>query len=421
MRPNFWILVGIISRKEMSDNLRDRRSVFNALLSVLLNPLLYIVLFGFLNRSFADQVEQTLQLPVVGAQNAPNLVAFLDQYNVDILPPPADPRAAVQNGEADVVLVIPDAYAVSFSAGEPASVELIQDESNQGTSVAGQRVTNLLGQYSDRMAALRLLARGINPALITAVPVIAVDVSPAARGASGTVLGLLPIIMLTAAFLGGFYMVVDMTAGERERESLEPLLINPVPRAAFVLGKYLTAFTFTILATTLATVLFLVLLGIPAVQSFTAIQVDVEAAAMVTAISCDYPGRFYGCGAANVDCLLHAQRERGANVYPTAFAGRVYAGAFSGDLAHQGAAVDEPGSNHHPNVYDQQGDARRGAAGWGCGGGNGRYPVGWVGGFGGGYPVVQSGTDCADWVSESGGREGSLIFAPLKCRLVEAK
>ncbi|MBK7916969.1 MAG: hypothetical protein IPJ94_12050 [Chloroflexi bacterium] len=137
MRPNFWILVGIISRKEMSDNLRDRRSVFNALLSVLLNPLLYIVLFGFLNRSFADQVEQTLQLPVVGAQNAPNLVAFLDQYNVDILPPPADPRAAVQNGEADVVLVIPDAYAASFSAGEPASVELIQDESNQGQAWPG--------------------------------------------------------------------------------------------------------------------------------------------------------------------------------------------------------------------------------------------------------------------------------------------
>lgn len=284
MRPNFWKLVGIISRKEMADNLRDRRSVFNALLSVLLNPLLYIVLFGFLNRSFAEQVEQTLQLPVVGAQNAPNLVAFLDQYNVDILPPPADPRAAVQNGEADVVLVIPDTFATSFSQGEPAEVELIQDESNQGTSVAGQRVENLLNQYSDRMAGLRLLARGINPALITAVPVIAVDVSPAARGASGTVLGLLPIIMLTAAFLGGFYMVVDMTAGERERESLEPLLINPVPRAAFVLGKYLTAFAFTILATALATVLFLVLLGIPTVQSFTAIQVDVEATAMVTAV-----------------------------------------------------------------------------------------------------------------------------------------
>jgi sodium transport system permease protein len=279
-----WSLVGVISRKEALDNLRDRRSVFNALLSVLLNPVLYIVLFGFMNRAFAEQVEQTLQLPVAGAANAPNLVAFLDMHNVDILPPPADPHTAVQNGSADVVLIIPDEYAAAFSRGEPAPVELLRDESNQGTSVAAQRVEGLLENYSSRIGALRLLARGVSPAVMIAVPVMAVDVSPSARGVSGTVLNLLPIIMLTAAFLGGFYMVVDMTAGERERESLEPLLINPVPRWAFVVGKYLTAFGFTILATALATGLFLVLLGIPAIQEFTAIQVNVPAQAMGTAV-----------------------------------------------------------------------------------------------------------------------------------------
>lgn len=283
-QPNPLALIGIISGKELLDNLRDQRSVFNALLSVLLNPLLYIVLFGFLNRSFTEQTEQTLRLPVVGAENAPNLVAFLDQFNVEILPPPADPRTAVQSGEVDVVLVIPAEFAAAFSRGEPAPVELIQDISNQGTSVPVRRVESMLEQYSSRISALRLLARGISPAALTPVPVVTVDVSPAASGAAGTVLNLLPIIMLTAAFLGGFYMVVDMTAGERERDSLEPLLINPVPRWAFVVGKYLTAFGFTILATALATTLFLTLLGIPAVQTFTALQVNVTAGAMATAV-----------------------------------------------------------------------------------------------------------------------------------------
>ncbi len=79
-------------------------------------------------------------------------------------------------------------------------------------------------------------------------------------------------------------MVVDMTAGERERESLEPLLINPVPRWAFLVGKYLTAFGFTLVALALATTLFLVLLGVPAVQEFTAIQVNVSAQAIGTAV-----------------------------------------------------------------------------------------------------------------------------------------
>ena len=279
-----WSLVGIISRKEAVDNLRDRRSVFNALLSVLLNPLLYIVLFGFLNRAFADQVEQTLQLPVVGVANAPNLVAFLDMYNVDILSPPPMCGRRWKNGDVDMVLIIPDTYAEAFAQGEPALVELLRDESNQGTGVAVQRVEELLEQYSGRIGVLRLLARGVSPTTMKAVPVVAVDVSPESRGAAGTVLNLLPIIMLTAAFLGGFYMVVDMTAGERERESLEPLLINPVPRWAFLVGKYLTAFGFTLVATALATALFLVLLGVPAVQEFTAIQVNVSAQAIVTAV-----------------------------------------------------------------------------------------------------------------------------------------
>ncbi|MCA9972248.1 MAG: ABC transporter permease [Anaerolineales bacterium] len=284
-----WRTIWTITRKETIDNIRDRRSVFNALLSVLMNPLLYIVLFGFMNRAFSEQAEQALQLPVVGAEHAPNLVAFLDQYNVDILPPPADPAAAVLAGDVDVVLVIPESFGAAFTAGEPAPVQLLRDESNQGSSIPAQRAQRLLAQYGSQTAALRLLARGISPELIRPLPVVTVDVSPNETGEAGTVLNLLPVIMLTAAFLGGFYMVVDMTAGERERESLEPLLINPVPRWAFVLGKYLTALGFTILATALATALFLVLLGIPAVQEFTAIQVSIPWPAIWTAVLIIFP------------------------------------------------------------------------------------------------------------------------------------
>jgi sodium transport system permease protein len=180
--------------------------------------------------------------------------------------------------------VIPPEFGEAFQAGEPAPVRLLRDESNQGAEVPVERARRLLQQYNGRVASLRLLARGISPALTNPVPVRDVDLSPEARGAAGTVLNLLPVIMLTAAFLGGFYLVIDMTAGERERESLEPLLINPVPRWTFVIGKYLTALVFTLLATALATALYLVLLGIPAVQEFTSIQVTVGASAIATAV-----------------------------------------------------------------------------------------------------------------------------------------
>jgi len=279
-----WGTIWTILRKELTDNMRDRRSVFNALLSVLINPLLYIVLFGFLNRAFSEQATQTLQLPIIGAQNAPNLVSFLDQQNVDVLPPPEDAEAALLAGDVDVVLVIPDEFAVAFEQGESATVEVMRDESNDGSGIFVARTEGLLRQYSQRTASLRLLARGVSPAVMQPLIISEVDVSLQAGGAAGTVLNLLPVIMFTAAFLGGFYMVVDMTAGEKERDSLEPLLLNPVPRWTIVIAKYLTALAFTAVGTALATGLFLVLLGIPTVQEFTSIRLVVEPQAIATAV-----------------------------------------------------------------------------------------------------------------------------------------
>jgi sodium transport system permease protein len=270
--------------KETVDNLRDRRAMFNALFAVLFNPLLYIFLFGFLNRTFSEQSERVLQLPVVGADFAPNLVQFLEQNEVIVQPPPADPDSAVSEGDVDMVLIIPAEFAEKFRAGEPASVQLLEDASDQGAGIAVDRVERLLRLYSAQIGNLRLIARGISPAVVAAVPVERVSVTLQAEEAASVVLNLLPVIMITAVFFGGFYLAVDMTAGERERESLEPLLLNPVPRWRILIGKYLTALTFTVLATFLATALFLILLGIRQIQEFTGLRISLGFDVILTAV-----------------------------------------------------------------------------------------------------------------------------------------
>lgn len=271
--------------KETIDNLRDRRAVFNALFAVLFNPILYIFLFGFLNRSFSEQVERPLHLSVLGGEHAPNLVEYLEQNNVVIVPGPEDPEAAVRSGDIETVLIIPDDFGEKFTAGLPATVQLLEDESSQSASIAVNRARNLLQQYSSQMGSLRLLARGVSPVVLNAVPVEMVNVSAQLSAIeANVVLNLLPVVMITAAFFGGFYLAVDMTAGERERESLEPLLLNPVRRWSVVVAKYFTALAFTILATFLATALFLVLLGIPQVQDFTNIRINLGFDVIGTAV-----------------------------------------------------------------------------------------------------------------------------------------
>ncbi len=319
MLRRLWIIV----RKEIVDNLRDRRSVSNALFAVLINPLLYIILFGFLFRTFSEQAEQALALHVMGRENAPNLIQFLDQNNVDIIDAPADAEAAVRRGDLAVVLIIPDDFGEKFAAGEPAQVQLLVDETSQSSSIPSSRAQSLIGQYSSQIGNLRLLARGISPAVTVAVPVETVSVAPRETdGGASVVLNLLPVVMMTAAFYGGFYLAVDTTAGERERKSLEPLLLNPVPRREFLLGKFTATLAFTLVATFLATALFLVLLGIPQVQQFTNIRLSLGWDVILTAVALMIPVAFM---AVALEMLIgsYARSVKEASTYAqlVAFAG----------------------------------------------------------------------------------------------------
>ena len=134
--------ITIVFRKEVTDNMRDRRTLAGALFYPLLGPLLMALMFTVLGRTISTQAEKPLDLPVVGAENGPALIQFLEQNGAEIQPGPEDPEACVRAGDCDVVLVIPPGYKEDFSAGRPATVRLVVDDSSQSTSVCSKCVTS---------------------------------------------------------------------------------------------------------------------------------------------------------------------------------------------------------------------------------------------------------------------------------------
>src|SRR6185437_11580465 len=180
-------------------------------------------------------------LPVSGAQYAPNLVAALRQADVKIEPAPADPERAVREQDADVVLRITPHFADAWNKGQTAQVEVIYDESQSDSRSAARRLHALLDGLSARTGALRLVARGLSPSLQQPIVVAERDQStPQSR--SGVLFAMLPYFFI----IGGMAMAIDTTAGERERQSLEPLLVNPVPRWKILAGKLATTTTFAL-------------------------------------------------------------------------------------------------------------------------------------------------------------------------------
>jgi sodium transport system permease protein len=238
----------IVFTKEVVDNLRDRRSLISSLASTLIGPVLLLMMVIILGKTlWRDQTENKLKLPVVGAEHAPTLILYLEQNNVEIISGPDDPETAVRNGDANVVLVIPAAYGDDFEHGRPAAIQLVADSSRQSAFADIQRTTNLLESYTKVIGSLRLLARGISPTVTEVLAVETVDVSTPQTQVL-IFLNMMPYFIIMVIFIGGMHVIVDATAGERERGSLEPLLINPVNRSEFVIGKLLASIPFAILS-----------------------------------------------------------------------------------------------------------------------------------------------------------------------------
>ncbi len=231
-----WIRV---FSKEVRENARDRRTLASALLyGPLVGPVLFALMIGFIATQQREKAEQALKLPVVGVEHAPNLVRYLKQQSIVIEPAPDDPEAAVRAQTQDVVLRIPPAYTEHWRDGRPAPVELIFDASRTHTATTVDRVRAVLGQYGSTVAALRLQARGISPEVVAPIVVVERELSTA-QSRTGMLMAILPYFLILSAFVGGMYLAIDTTSGERERQSLEPLLITPVSRAQIMTGKLL--------------------------------------------------------------------------------------------------------------------------------------------------------------------------------------
>ena len=267
-----------VVRKELLDISRDHRTLLlGMLMGPLLMPLLILGMGAISENRSKTQLEEVLEIPVVGAAEAPNLLAFLASQGIRSKPAPEDLAAAIARQDVDVALRIDPGYADDWRAGRPATVEILHDSTRRNAEIPTARVVRALATYGDQVGALRLYARGIDAAVARPVAAASLDMAtPEAK--RGMLLGLLlPYFLIMSAFLGGMALILDATAGERERQSLEPLLATPASRAAIVSGKLAAACVLG-MSTLLLTLLALKLSSL--VGTTTAEAMDVRASAI---------------------------------------------------------------------------------------------------------------------------------------------
>ena len=242
--------------KECTDNIRDYRSLFSSLSVALLGPLLIVGLLTFVLDKTLRDFEEPIPFTLMGADYAPNLVAYLRANNTRIDQREAvdDPSTLIKSGEAEIILVIQPNYGERYTEGEQNQVALFFDSSSYSS---GRRnlttLVQLIERYSNTIGMLRLHYGGIQPGLIAPIKTRKIDVSsPADRALM--IFSSIPYLLVLVIFTGCFYLAIDATAGEKERGSLEPLLTQPISRFQLVLGKVIAASSFSLLNLTITVI-----------------------------------------------------------------------------------------------------------------------------------------------------------------------
>lgn len=222
--------------KEISDAMRDRRTLMMVLASsLLLVPMLLFVFSTVMSQVESQAVDRTVM--AVNMKDAPGLENYILRQGYQIKQAPADYEEKSRNKElTKPVLLIADNFENSLAQAKRVELEIAYDTSNRQAEMGLGPLRRLLNGYVQERSGLDLMMRGISPDLLQTITVKERHISrPDERKV--TITGMLPMVLIMAIVMGGMFAAIDSTAGERERGSLEPLMMNPVSGLQLAVGK----------------------------------------------------------------------------------------------------------------------------------------------------------------------------------------
>ncbi|MFA5030899.1 MAG: ABC transporter permease [Patescibacteria group bacterium] len=228
-----------IWKKEILDSIRDRRTLITAvLMPVFLMPVIMIGSLKFAEYQSKQIQEKPAKIAISNEAAAPTLVSYLQQQQIEILHSD-NFRTDIDKGSINVFIEVPASFEQDVRSQIPSQVKVYQKSSNLDSSAANSKIIATLQQFNQYMSVTRLAEQGINPEALSAVIPSPEDIATS-QEKSGFFLGLLlPMFIVIFAIVGGMYIAIDVSAGEKERKTLEALLLTPASRLKIVTGKFL--------------------------------------------------------------------------------------------------------------------------------------------------------------------------------------
>ena len=283
--------ISSIFRKEVLDTLRDRRTLFTMIIiPLLLYPGLMLFVNSIATRQQVKMEQKTVRIALLNVPHDSELRKVIQSEPRIEIVESKDPRRDVREGDIEFAILAPSLLKSLIEQKQTAKIQLLYDRSNDDAATNLDRVRRMVGDYSQELLQQRLEEQKLTHDFVRPIQIDEVNVATKRRMGGFVLSRFLPMLMVFMILVGALYPSIDMTAGEKERGTLETILTSPATKTEIVLGKFLTVSLIALLTgllnlgSMMATFAFGIFSGVSE-----AIQIKIPASYMLIMVVCMVP------------------------------------------------------------------------------------------------------------------------------------
>lgn len=242
--------VAIVYRKELTEWLRDKRTLISTVLVPLLAfPVLMVGMTSLMTVMIGKAEKETAKVMVIGGEDSPQVVAKLREVkDLEVVPYEEDWKKRISEKEIRAAVDIPKGFESALTNGEAETVKIYFYQGEIKSSFGANHVEKFFDDYRDSVVSSRLASRNLPAAIVRPFEVKQENVAPPEKVSGAALGGLLGYMVILLSMTGAIYPAIDLTAGEKERGTMETILSSPLSRVDLVLGKF-----FLVLSASLST------------------------------------------------------------------------------------------------------------------------------------------------------------------------
>jgi sodium transport system permease protein len=240
-----WNLILTVYLKELKDSLRDRRTLISMIvIPTLIIPVLIFGVGSIMSKVLKQARDEATSVIILNGADSPAVVAALKaDKNFRVEAPAGDYKQLISEKKVRVAVEIPAGFESSLKSGTPQTVKIYHYEGELKSSMGAGELEKFFRTLRDQTIAARLTERGLPPTLVQPFEIKRENVAPPEKVGGNAFGGFIPYLIIILCFTGAMYPAMDLTAGEKERGTMETLLCSPVSRLNIVLGKFLMVLT----------------------------------------------------------------------------------------------------------------------------------------------------------------------------------